>query len=309
VDPAVADRWKTFYGEDFLGDETAILARDLGYVERVRKRFSPLVRLRPGGPEPPFFLIHPMGGGALCYRELAALLDDRQPVYGLQARGLGADEEIDETVEAMAATYLEEIRRVQPAGPYRLGGWSLGGIVSFEMARRLEAQGETVSLLALLDAVAPKTLPPAHLSDERALRGFAWEMGNQAGQDLGIREEDLRGLSGEEGVRYVLRRGKETGALPAGFGIDQAVRLWKVVRANLGSVQFYEPGLYSGSATLFLAENTSRPDTGPYLGWRRYITGDIERIPIDARHSTVLRGEALQVIADGLRERLSVLSP
>ncbi len=304
VDPAVADRWKTLYAEDFLGEETSILARDLGYAERARKRFSPLVRLRPGGPQPPFFLIHPMGGGALCYRELAALLDGRQPVYGLQARGLGADEEIDETVEAMAATYMEEIRRVQPAGPYRLGGWSLGGIVAFEMARRLEAQGETVSLLALLDAVAPGTLPPAHLNDERALRGFAWEMGNQAGQDLGIREEDLRGLTGEEGVRYVLRRGKETGALPAGFGVDQAVRLWKVVRANLSSVQFYEPGPYSGPATLFLAENTSRPDTGPYLGWRRYITGDIERIPIDARHSTVLHGTGLQTIADELLGRL-----
>jgi thioesterase domain-containing protein len=301
----VADRWKTVCTEDFLGDATAGLARELGYDERARKRFSPLVRLREGGPEPPFFLVHPMGGGVLCYRELASRLGGEQPVYGLQARGLGADEEIDETVEAMAATYLEEVRRVQPAGPYRLGGWSLGGIVAFEMARRLAEQGEPVDLLALLDAVAPGVLPPAELNDERALRGFTWEMGNQAGRDLGVREEDLRGLGGEEGVRFVLRRGKEAGALPADFGIDQAVRLWRVVRAGLSSVQFFRPGTYSGAATLFVAEGTSRPDTGPDLGWRRFITGGIERIAIDSRHAAVLRGSALQEIADGLRRRLA----
>jgi thioesterase domain-containing protein len=59
----------------------------------------------------------------------------------------------------MAATYLEHVRNVQGSGPYRLGGWSLGGIVAFEMARRLQEKGESVDLLALIDAVAPGTLP------------------------------------------------------------------------------------------------------------------------------------------------------
>jgi amino acid adenylation domain-containing protein len=304
VDPAVADRWKTVYGDDFLADETSALARELGYAERVRKRFSPLVRLREGGPKPPFFLIHPMGGGVFCYRELASQLGDEQPVYGLQARGLGADEPLDETVEAMATTYLEEVRRVQPEGPYRLGGWSLGGMIAFEIARRLAEQGEPVTLLALLDATAPGALPPTEVDDQQVLRGFTWEMGQQAGRDLEIREEDLRGLSGEEGVRFVLQRGKENGALPANFGIDQAVRLWRVVRVSLSSGQLFEPRIYSGAAALFVAEDTSRPDAGPDLGWSRFIQGGIERIPIDARHSTVLRGPALQDIAQELRRRL-----
>jgi amino acid adenylation domain-containing protein len=304
VDPAVADRWKTVYGDDFLAEETSALARELGYVERVRKRFSPLVRLREGGPKPPFFLIHPMGGGVFCYRELASQLGDGQPVYGLQARGLGADETIDETVEAMATTYLEEVRRVQPEGPYRLGGWSLGGTIAFEIARRLEEQGESVTLLALLDASAPGALPATELNDELVLRGLAWEMGQQAGRDLGVREEDLRGLSGDEGVRLILRLGRENGALPADFGIDQAVRLWQVVRTSLSCVQTFQPRVYSGSATLFVAEDTSRPDIGPDLGWRRFILGGIELLPIDALHSTVLRGAGLQIIAEELRRRL-----
>ncbi|HEU5319452.1 MAG TPA: alpha/beta fold hydrolase, partial [Methylomirabilota bacterium] len=225
VDPAVAGRWKEVYREDFLGEETAGLARRLGYEERSRRRFSPLVQLRPGRPAAPLFLVHPMGGGVLCYRELAAQLGDGQPVYGLQARGMGEGEEPDETIEAMAVTYLQEVRRVQPAGPYRLGGWSLGGTVAFEMARRLAEEGEAVELLALLDAVAPGTLP--EVGDERALQSFTWEIEAQAGRGLGVKEEDLRGLDGEEGVRLVLERGKESGTLPADFGIDQALRLWR----------------------------------------------------------------------------------
>jgi amino acid adenylation domain-containing protein len=304
VDPAVADRWKRVYGDDFLAEETSALARELGYAERVRKRFSPLVRLRDGKEKTPLFLIHPMGGGVFCYRELASQLGDGQPVYGLQARGLGAGEPIDKSVETMADTYLEEVRRVQPTGPYRLGGWSLGGIIAFEMARRLEEQGERTALLALLDTVAPGSLPPVQIDDDQVLRSFTWEMGQQAGRDLDISAEELRGRTGEEGVRYVLRRGKESGALPADFGIDQAVRLWQVIRVSLTSVQLFRPRIYSGPATLVVAEGTSRPDTGPDLGWRRFIKGNIERIAIDARHATVLRGEALQTITEELRRRL-----
>jgi thioesterase domain-containing protein len=213
------------------------------------------------------------------------------------------DEDADETVEAMAAAYLEEMRRVQPAGPYRLGGWSLGGVVAFEMARRLEEQGEAVALLAVLDAVAPGVLPPVEINDGLILRGFLGEIQSQ-GYDLGIREEDLQGLSTEEGMKLVLRRSQEAGALPADFGVDQALRLWRVVRANLLSVQAYRPGTCSASALLFVVADPARPDPGPDLGWRPFLQGGIESLTVEARHSTMLHGEALQTIAGGLRERL-----
>jgi thioesterase domain-containing protein/acyl carrier protein len=109
---------------------------------------SPLVTLRKGGNARPFFCVHPVGGSVLAYLELAKRMEADQPFYGLQVPASGAGE----TVEAMAACYLEAVRAVQPEGPYFLGGWSLGGRVAYEMARQLEARGEQVGLLVVIDA-------------------------------------------------------------------------------------------------------------------------------------------------------------
>ena len=95
--------------------------------------WSPLVPIQVGGGEPPF-CVHPVGGHVGCYAPLARHLGSDQPFYGLQAAGLEGDQEPGDEVEAMAARYLAAVRAVQPHGPYRLGGWSFGGLVAFAMA-------------------------------------------------------------------------------------------------------------------------------------------------------------------------------
>ncbi|WP_253910536.1 non-ribosomal peptide synthetase, partial [Pyxidicoccus fallax] len=109
---------------------------------------SPLVTLRKGGSARPFFCVHPVGGSVLAYLELSKRMDADQPFYGLQVPAGGAGD----SVEEMAARYLEAVREVQPEGPYLLGGWSMGGRVAYEMARQLEARGEAVGLLVVIDA-------------------------------------------------------------------------------------------------------------------------------------------------------------
>ncbi|HEV2761391.1 MAG TPA: amino acid adenylation domain-containing protein, partial [Pyrinomonadaceae bacterium] len=111
-----------------------------------------LVGIQTGGEARPFFCVHPAGGNVFCYAELARGLGEDQPFYALQSKGLTGAGAAHESVEEMAAAYVEELRAVQPAGPYALGGWSMGGVVAFEMARQLERAGERVALLALLDA-------------------------------------------------------------------------------------------------------------------------------------------------------------
>jgi amino acid adenylation domain-containing protein len=125
----------------------------------------PLVALRRQGAERPFFWVHPLGGRALCYADLARLLDDR-PSYGLEAPALdpaashggnaGHPAATASLVEDLAAAYLSALRQVQGSGPYLLGGWSFGGLVAWEMARQLAASGEEVALLALLDTSLPQ---------------------------------------------------------------------------------------------------------------------------------------------------------
>lgn len=127
---------------------------ELAALLRARGQPAPraLVALQPKGHRPPLFLAHAMGGGNLWgYANIARELGDEQPVYAFkpcEPEQLAAFP----TIESMATHYLQEMRRLQPRGPYRLGGYCFGGNIAYEMACQLEAAGETVSVLALLNA-------------------------------------------------------------------------------------------------------------------------------------------------------------
>jgi thioesterase domain-containing protein/acyl carrier protein len=131
--------------------------RDLAAVLRDEgcRQWSSLVAIRSTGSKPPLFCIHAAGANVLIYRPLANHLDDEQPVYALQALGLDGITTPLTQVEEMATYYLKEIRTVQPHGPYYLAGGSFGGLVAFEMAQQLQAKGEQVAMLALLDTYCP----------------------------------------------------------------------------------------------------------------------------------------------------------
>ena len=120
-------------------------------------RYRHLVPMHPGegGPRAPFFLVAGMFGNVLNLRHLAHQIGTDRPFYGLQARGLYGDEAPHEDFLEMAAAYVDEVRLVQPHGPYSLGGFSGGGIVALEMARLLQSEGEEVALLVMLDTPIP----------------------------------------------------------------------------------------------------------------------------------------------------------
>jgi len=115
--------------------------------------WSPLVTIQPSGSRPPFFCIHGGGGSVLIYRALSQRLGADQPFYGLESQGLDGQRPLLTRIEDMAGLYVKQLRRVQPHGPYFLGGYCMGGTVALEMAQRLTAQGEDVALLALFDTV------------------------------------------------------------------------------------------------------------------------------------------------------------
>ncbi len=125
------------------------------------RRFTHLVAMHEGegGERMPFFLVAGMFGNVLNLRHLAHLLGADRPFYGLQARGLlGGDAPHDSVTEA-ALSMIAEIRQIQPHGPYLLGGFSGGGITAYEIAQQLEAAGEEVALVVLLDTPLPQRRP------------------------------------------------------------------------------------------------------------------------------------------------------
>jgi thioesterase domain-containing protein len=128
------------------------LARIL-HGEVVHSRWSPLVPIQPSGSRPPFFCFHGDGGNVLIYKKLSQHLGPDQPVYGLQAQGLDGTSPILRTIEEMAALYLKDVRRIQPHGPYLLGGYCMGGTLAYEVAQQIHAAGERVALLALFDTM------------------------------------------------------------------------------------------------------------------------------------------------------------
>ncbi|MBP0484330.1 type I polyketide synthase [Sagittula salina] len=125
------------------------------------RRFRHLVAMHEGdgGPRQPFFLIAGMFGNVLNLRHLAHLLGTDRPFYGVQARGLYGGEAPHDTIEEAARDYIAEMRQVQPEGPYMLGGFSGGGITAYEVARQLEAAGQEVSLVVMLDTPLPRRRP------------------------------------------------------------------------------------------------------------------------------------------------------
>ncbi len=117
-----------------------------------------LVPIKPEGNKPPLYIVHGSGLTVLVFRALAMGLDADQPVYGLQARGLNGIDEPFDTIEDIAAFYIEEILEQNPDGPYSLAGYSFGGIVAFEMAKQLKAKGREVNMLAIFDTNADNSV-------------------------------------------------------------------------------------------------------------------------------------------------------
>lgn len=122
--------------------------------------WSPLVPIQRNGTKPTFYCVHGAGGNVLIYRDLSRLLGSDQPFYGLQSQGLDGSLPPCTSIEEMASLYVNEIKKVQPHGPYFIGGYCMGGTVAYEMAQQLTAQGEKVALLAVFDTLDwTKVLP------------------------------------------------------------------------------------------------------------------------------------------------------
>lgn len=120
--------------------------------EPTSPRLPPLLQMKAGNEEPPVFLAHGLGGTAMDFYQLVKYIQTDRSIYGLQAKGAdGVDEPFDR-IEDLAQFHLDAIKELQPHGPYFLVGFSLGGLVTLEIAQRLREQGEEIALLALLES-------------------------------------------------------------------------------------------------------------------------------------------------------------
>ncbi|NJN12721.1 MAG: amino acid adenylation domain-containing protein [Richelia sp. RM1_1_1] len=260
---------------------------------------SSLVAIQPLGNRTPFFCIHPIGGNVLCYAELARYLGLEQPFYGLQSLGLNEEEQPLTSIENMAFHYIRSMQSIQPQGPYQIGGWSLGGIIAFEMAQQLYQQGHEVALLALIDCYAPITNNmPKKIDEALLIASVAKDLGGVFGKYIPVLIDELQPLIFEDKVHYILDQVKKVNILPPEFGFQQMRQLLQVFQANLMATYEYIPKPYPGRITIFCSsEKILEVTKEPELGWGKLVTGDLETHEIPSNHYTILREPYVQVLA------------
>jgi amino acid adenylation domain-containing protein len=149
-------------------------AREPGTAAAAAQPTGPslLVRLNTGSDprQAPLFVVGGAMGNVLNLRHLARICDPRRDFYGIQARGLAGEAEPHRSLIEAAKTYVEEVRRVQPHGPYYLGGFCIGGVAALEMAQLLKAEGEEVAMLAMLDSHLPEVRGHLSLADRSQIQ-------------------------------------------------------------------------------------------------------------------------------------------
>ncbi|CRG90561.1 hypothetical protein PISL3812_07605 [Talaromyces islandicus] len=165
--------------------------------------YNPVAQLQARGSKLPLWLVHPASGNVLAFLPLARTMVDR-PLYALTARGLGNNEKLFDSIPEMADTYFEHVKRTQPKGPYALTGYSLGTTVAFELAKRLEANGDKVAFCAALDS-PPHIIPLVGPLDwtAAAIR-VSYFLELIAQDDIPKYEVEFRGLSQVEVAERLL---------------------------------------------------------------------------------------------------------
>ncbi|MBE9028855.1 hypothetical protein IQ266_03650 [filamentous cyanobacterium LEGE 11480] len=259
-----------------------------------------LIALQPKGDRRPFFFIPGGGGGSdrelITYNRFLNALGDDQPVYGLRARGLDGTQACHADLETMATDYIQEMRTVQPHGPYLLGGECIGGIVAYEIAQQLTAQGEPIGLLALMDTEPLTLLQERRYYIQKLLlieRGMGYI-------------KKLSHLSPQEKVRQIAVRSREKliakvqskSQVPISKA-DQQLR--KVSQNYWAVISRYRPQPYSGKLTLLAtAEATENLQIDR---WETLATGGVEVHALPGDHTSYIR-EDFQTTADALRQCL-----
>jgi acetoacetyl-CoA synthetase len=237
--------------------------------------YVPLVPLKPGDGSPPVFIIHGLGGNVAGLFPMTRRMTYPGAVIGIQARGLDGQEPPHATVEAMAVEYLREVKARQPDGPYYLCGYSFGGLVAFEMARRLRESGDEVALVGLFDTMMSPLRWP--------LRSWLSIVGRRMRQfAAGVIAAPIYTWPAA-----VWNSGRRVREKQQGFLAFATTSILKVTAGAMVASARYRPGFYPGELTLFTP--AAREPGLPSLQaiWRKHARA-LSIVETPGAHSTML---------------------
>ncbi|MFD4354980.1 amino acid adenylation domain-containing protein [Nocardia sp. NPDC058518] len=268
-------------------DLTADLESDdaLGVLLAIRNRV-------PHGTEAggALFCIHPMYGLSWCYAGLAQYIPARRPIFGLQSPALSEAGYLPGTLAEMARRYAAEIRTQQPHGPYRLMGWSLGGVLAHAVATELQAAGEQVSLLAMLDSHPDIDVPDFHTAVRDALAELGVDI-SAALPAAGVRELSEDALAALHAI------------IPANMAVLTPERVRRIYRSAVRSAELiaeHRPAVFRGRLEYFSALGHE----AAAANWAPYVDGAVRDRPVAVVHDQMTSPQALAEIGPRLAELL-----
>ena len=274
------------------------------------KAFDPLVTIDTRGSCTPCFMVHPAGGNVLCYSELGQRLS--RPVFAFQSPGVDGQQPPPESIAEFASIYVERINQVQPAGNIVLGGWSSGGLIAYEMASQLIAQGRTVEGLIILDSPPPTVHVPVN---EREL--FDWFLG-----DLNLDEATIASLrqrtSGspnEDGRLEITHRALADLDHSLGGDLGQLTTIYRVFKNIVNASRRYQAMSLDIDILHLRAAHGVVPEFSPHphamaadWGWSWICTGQVTGHFVEASHYSLLLEPALTPVVDYIERWLATLA-
>jgi len=269
--------------------------------------FESLVPLKPTGTRSPLYMVHGLGSTVFKFYDLAQQLHPEQPVYGIQARGVESTHKPAESIEEMASQYISEILKNNPDGPYYLSGYSLGGIIAFEMTRQLENMGKTVAVLIMFDTfivkntqLKPGLYKAVHKVAARTAK-FLYTFGLLLSEPQKTIQHKI--FMWKQSYRRMrgLRLENDNG-LDKDFDLlNELNRVHELAEVN------YKLSYYPKKLHLFRARKASRyMNDFKYLGWKPYVK-DIELHLVDGDHITMFDNSFIPGFAKTLQQVLDDL--
>jgi amino acid adenylation domain-containing protein len=267
---------------------------------------SAVVTLKPGTDGFPLFLVHPIKGDVMIYLPLAGHLVDGRAVYGLEARGMRAGETCPQTYEEMAGAYIADIKKIQPTGPYVLGGFSAGGVIAFEMARQLEEDGDDVATVIAIDTCAEvwgRSTVARKLHWRSRLSTHARSLVNLP---MGARAEYVAGRC--RTAWRLLLRGRRPGPAPVGRAAGPAaIVIFGVADALKSASRRYAIAPQHVHVTLLRSDWERLPGhdgLGRDLGWGEFALRGVETQILSGDHVALMKEPRVRELACALQEHL-----
>jgi len=281
-----------------------------------------ITAIQPHGTRPPFFCVHPGALDVQCYSALTRHLGVDQPFYALQPatldsyRSLDSESAVGSPLEEIAAECVAALQSTDPHGPYLLGGWSIGGVVAFEMAQQLHRQGRRIDLLALFDSPTPLAGSSPVSPDNAALLPiFASYLGGRCGKRLVIGSDDLHEANLGELFRRVLEQAQSSGVISRDSGLPQIQSLFQIYKSGLRratrQLHNYKAQVYPGRITLFRptdnleAFEMAFPNTA--LAWAQLTSQPLEIYDIQGDHYTIFLEPEVRILAERLWQCLKLV--